>query len=81
MLLATLGLSCLRDDNLACCLMNDLATQYLCYIPNLGKKKKKKKKKKKNNITFYSIIESKHLFVFIVYNYHPLTNHKRDLKQ
>jgi hypothetical protein len=60
--------------------MNDLATQYSCYIPKFGGKKEKEKEKK-NNITFYSIIESKHLFVFIVYNYHALTNQKRDLKQ
>jgi hypothetical protein len=74
MLLATLGLSCLRDDNLARCHMNDLATQYLCYIPNLGKKTKKEKQH------YFLLHHRKQALVFIVYNYHPLTNQKRDLK-
>jgi hypothetical protein len=77
MLLATLGLSCLRDGHLACHLMNDLATQYLCYIPNLGKKEKKEKRKKQHHFLLH---HRKQALVFIVYNYHPLTNQKRDLK-
>jgi len=44
--------------------MNDLATQYLCYIPNLGKKEKRKHH-------YFLLHHRKQALVFIVYNYHP----------
>jgi hypothetical protein len=48
--------------------MNDLATQYLYIISNLGKKEKKKKEKKHH---YFLLHHRKQALVFIVYNYHP----------